>query len=178
MSANRVLASARRSDALLADLAAELKTLSDDELARVLPEVSGWSIGRQAHHMLDVTNRIHAFIEKMTAGEAPEEAPRPMTFIGRVVLFAGTIPRGRGKAPFDPPPSPPRDEVERLGDSATNCVLWFQKYQSFIAECTLRRNHPVFGGLTAAQWVRFNEIHLRHHLSIVRDIRATMKPGA
>ena len=40
-----------------------------------------------------------------------------------------------------------------------------------LEEAGWRCKHPYFGALDIAEWMRFMDVHHRHHLKIIRDIR-------
>ena len=40
-----------------------------------------------------------------------------------------------------------------------------------LEETGWRCRHPYFGALDISEWMRFMDVHHRHHLKIVRDIR-------
>ena len=44
-----------------------------------------------------------------------------------------------------------------------------------IAAATGLAGHPMLGGFTSSQWMRFMEIHTKHHLKIIEDIRKKAK---
>lgn len=153
----------------LGDLAA-----NDSILATRVDAVSGWGVGEHVEHLL-VTNRgIYMLIEQLVDGSL-DSGNRP-SLTGRLALAIGRIPRGRGKAPRITRPSgraaaeirllhaEVRDSYDRLGAQATA-----------LAACRATAPHPYFGPFTPAMWLRFIDIHDRHHQAIIADLRA-IKP--
>ncbi len=133
--------------------------------------VSRWAVGKQLEHLLLSDRLILDRFDRLTDGrEGP--APGGLTILGRVILRAGFIPRGRGKAPKAVKPAG-RDAAdieaglrrlaERLDDLTEQLPL--------LEEADWRLPHPYFGALNIGEWMRFMDVHHRHHLKIVRDIR-------
>ena len=135
------------------------------------PAVSGWSVGRQVEHTLKSIVRMLAAVRDIRDGKpaAPDGSPRA---IGRVLLAAGRIPRGRAESPEAVVP----DEAP---DVATSQAL-LAKAQALRAELAPGIDevdtwagtipHPMLGPFTAAHWVRFVRVHTDHHLAIVDEI--------
>ncbi len=139
------------------------------ESALNAPAVSQWSIGHHLDHLV----KVHAGIFALCA-EAPADPPCApgITLIGRVVLLTGHIPRGRGKSPeqYLPQPMSTAELMNRI--AALQVVLAdIAMRTAWLRTARERFAHPVFGGLTRAQWLRFAVVHQNHHLAIIRDIR-------
>jgi hypothetical protein len=150
----------------LIELAAKHE-LHDVEAANV----SKWTIGKQLEHLLLSDEAVLDRLDRLTDGrEGPE--PGGKTLLGRVLLLAGFIPRGRGKAP---------SAVKPAGRDAADIEAGLQRLGERLAELTeqlplleeagWRCRHPYFGALDIGEWMRFMDVHHRHHLKIVRDIR-------
>jgi hypothetical protein len=156
----------RSISAILAGLP-RLGALVEREAAAVAA-VSGWSIGQHLDHLL----KAHAGILDL-CDDPPRETPcsHGITLIGRLALFTGHIPRGRGRSPARFLPDPVPATTLRAGIAeATRRFTALDRNPPSPGDPVLRFAHPVFGGLTRAQWLRFAEIHQRHHLSIIDDI--------
>ena len=139
-----------------------------EALERRNDDVSIWNVGQQIEHTLRVQRNVVTAIERILAGGGdPTDQPNPG---GRVMLFLGWIPRGRGKAPDAVLPrdvSPERLQDD-LGRERQRCAeLDLERVEN--AEGSVK--HAVFGPLTAKRWLRFIEIHNHHHLKIIREIR-------
>ena len=106
---------------------------------------------------------------RLIAGPASEAPKSSISMIGRIVLLTNWIPRGKGKAPEQV-----RGEVRAVTDLLTNLNEARNKLQQISAEHLEGHRsigkHPFFGELSARQWLRFIEVHHRHHERIVRDI--------
>lgn len=146
-----------------------------NDLQRIVPSVSGWSVEQQLAHVAlanELVARNLASIAKgvgpllVPTGEPPPEA--------LAVLVAGKFPRGQAQAPRMV--VPPR-EVERayLLDWLAGNRRDFAALEGKIAELgasTLRVPHQLLGPLSASQWVRFAAVHTRHHIEIAHEILA------
>ena len=66
------------------------------------PKVSKWTVGKQLEHLLLSHDSILDVLERLIDGRQ-SPAPGGKTFIGRMVLATGFIPRGAGKAPGHSP---------------------------------------------------------------------------
>ncbi len=140
------------------------------------PTMSSWSIGQHLDHVIKVHVGILAYFAQPPVGET---TGRGITLIGRIVLFSGHIPRGRGKSPPDFLPAPMTAVDLRAAITAVD-----QSYIALVpqvprlAGSTLRFVHPVFGGLDRRQWLRFAGIHQRHHQAIIDDIQRARSASA
>ncbi len=147
----------------------------DEELATRAPGVSGWSVGQQVDHMLNVA---HGVFSRLT-GEG-EELRAGINLSGRILLGIGWLPRGVGKSPkqalpAEAPVAATLDaRLERLRED-------YQDLRFRTGLLSSRRRllkHPYFGGLNCAQALRFLGVHTHHHLKIVRDIRRAAGGGS
>jgi len=127
--------------------------------------VSGWSVGQQIEHALLT---IRGVVGELSRGAGRHEPAKP-TLIGRIILLAGRIPRGRGEAPLT---VLPRSAPEPAELSA----LLAKSRESLVRLAAVENDntffHPRFGRLNKAQSIRFLWIHTDHHLRIIRDIIA------
>ena len=163
-------------DALRAQLE-RIATLAAGPLPSA-PGVSAWSAAQHLDHVLRVGTGMLKRIAKPS-----EEAMPPLDWRGRLVLTLGWIPRGKGKSPD----ALVGQEVtsDALAASHRRCAEALQIVADrpvLLAARAPVMRHPYFGGLTAAQTVRFARIHTDHHLKIVGEILAaasgrTVRPG-
>ena len=121
------------------------------------PAVSGWSVRLQVDHSLKVMALGLLTLDRGSAKPLP-----PCNLLGRTLMALDWIPRGRGK-------SPERVLPGECGDS--QLAEEIRRLRSSFADPTPIFPHPYFGGLSAAQGVRFLAMHTHHHWKIVRDIR-------
>lgn len=135
-------------------------------------EVSAWSTHDQSEHVLRANEGISGMI---AADTVPDEVV-PITSSGEWVLWWGSIPRGQGQAPEGTlPEGLGRDELLALHGRVVEAVLALD-LDKLDADEHVVGNHPYFGGLTAAQWLRLMNVHGEHHADIVQDIRDAAGP--
>lgn len=133
--------------------------------------VSKWTIGKQLEHLLLSDSSIFDSFDRLIDGrEGP--APAGPTLLGRIVLALGYIPRGRGKSPRSVRPAG-RDaaDIEAGLHRLRQRCNELREHLPLLEEAGWRCRHPYFGALAIGEWMRFIDVHHRHHLKIVRDIR-------
>ena len=128
--------------------------------------ISAWSPAEHLDHMYKVSMSI---VRRINDEEA-KPSRRGINLMGRVILLLGWIPRGQGKTP------------ERLsGAICTGAHIEAALGRLEQALDTLPLDavdasrspivpHPLFGGLTPSQALRFIVIHTKHHLRIIDEI--------
>jgi hypothetical protein len=147
---------------------AELRAFADKPEAQLCATApfSKWNPSEHLDHTIKVTASI---VNRLLDVGAPR-GERPLTFIGRLVLLFGWIPRGVGKAP---------ERVLGTRCSAAELHASLTKLEGKIGLLTAehlddRRGgivpHPRFGDLVPTVALRFADIHARHHLRIIEDI--------
>ncbi|MDH3733278.1 MAG: DinB family protein [Gemmatimonadota bacterium] len=150
------------------------RALSTDReaLATDDPSVSGWSVGLHLEHLWKAERGILGWVESALdePGAFPSSGEPSKT--GSIVLISGWIPRGRAKAPERSLPDPEvgYDLSERLAELRVQT----DRLEPRLAElhaCGSTFEHPLLGHFTPAQWLRFLDVHHRHHEKIIRDIR-------
>jgi hypothetical protein len=158
-------------DGLLREIATATELARQpDKCAARADAVSHWSIQQQLDHLLKSDAAILEGLHRALASEAPVEPGGP-SFMGRLVLWTGFIPRGKGKAPESVLPSDRSPAEIAAGFDETRGG--FESLQSSLAEIERSRAtvpHPILGRLNAVQWLRFARLHHRHHHRIIRDI--------
>jgi len=134
-------------------------------------DVSGWSCGEHAGHIVLVGEAMAGAIEDNLADPERDRDRTWAEYTGRV-LEAGRLPRGRATAPprMDPTGRPREDFAALLPHVASSWEELAGREEALRA-CPARARHFAFGYLTSAEWVRMCAIHTAHHLAIVRDIR-------
>jgi hypothetical protein len=127
-------------------------------------EISKWSVYQHIEHILISNSRILEQILDRSSANLPI---RGISILGRIVLLTGVIPRGKGKAPdFTLPMGLSIVELKKL---YYDLIEKLDQLESIKLEGIVAK-HPYFGGLTKKQWLKFIEIHQRHHLKIIDDI--------
>lgn len=146
------------------------------------PEVSGWSVGEQLEHLLLADRKILKAIRQLaeaSTDDGDEGATGSPTIVGRVILWTGFIPRGRGKA---------SQSVTPGGMSSTELTVGLAEIRDGVEALAPRlgeierirsvQPHPAgLGSFTPAHWVRFACVHHIHHAKIIRDILKAATPA-
>lgn len=143
----------------------------DDVLSFQDREVSDWTVAQQLDH-ISTANRlcVGRILETL---DSPRPGVRRPKLVGHLVVLTGFIPRGRGQAPEATLPSATTpQEVRDRARRAHEELAALEGRLPEIARARARREHPALGGLTPAQWIRFIEVHSRHHWKIIQDIGA------
>jgi hypothetical protein len=141
-----------------------------EEMSLLSDSISGWSVGKHVEHLALSDELTLDGLSKLLANPASGTPGQP-TLVGRICLWAGFIPRGRGKAPKGVVPQGISSEVlaDRLA-AVRQGIIGLEASIDSLANSTATQAHPVFGRLDASQWLRFTEIHQQHHQKIMRDI--------
>lgn len=130
--------------------------------------VSQWSVGMQIEHALLVDAVVLTIIRGEMADLATDAPPN---FAGRMVLLVGVVPRGKGQAPDSVKPQ--AVDIDTLPDRIAGLKASVEQLQELLPAIVADKSrfaHPMFGGLTRAQWLRLMRVHQDHHCDIVRDI--------
>lgn len=147
--------------------------LAGDEIRRSASEesVSLWTVAQHLEHLLLADASIVGILESTAAGPLSDEQPGRPSTIGYLVVWTGYIPRGRGKAPdFTIPVGQTAAEVAAGLRDVHRRVTAIEQLLPAITSDDSTRAHPRLGHFTPMQWLRFAQIHNRHHHKIMRDI--------
>jgi hypothetical protein len=141
--------------------------------------VSGWSVGRQLEHLLLSDRMILEGMDGLLAGKLQSAGGGP-SLLGRVVLWTGFIPRGRGRAPEGVVPAGMEAEAMAAGFREISDRL--EALEPKLGELAASRStyrHPVLGCFNPYQWLEFVRIHHHHHGKIMGEIaKSAAGPGA
>lgn len=166
-------ARARRHHQMLISHLDDLLRLMDDTdaLTRRDDALSAWNVCEHLEHVAKVDAGILDGVEKLIAEPSPGKGgPKPPA---RVMLLFGFIPRGRGRSPE---PYMARgldaDEVRTLLEQRREDWRRFEPRLGEMVRSRSRFPHPALGRFDAAQWLRFAQVHARHHEKIVNEILA------
>ncbi len=149
----------------------EMANSPDDALGLRVEGVSLWSVGQHLDHMAVAAKGMLTAIFMLLGSPKAATEGEP-AFAGRIVLWTGYIPRGKGKSPDAVlPKSQTPDEIRKNIQMVQGFVKGIEAKLGQIEACKGKTPHPALGSFTAAQWVRFIDIHNYHHFKIIRDIR-------
>ena len=149
----------------------EIASWPADKLASPVAGVSGWSAAEHVDHMVEVANAV---LRRLLQTEfTPLKA---LSLLGHAVLVTGFIPRGKVKAPSSVRPVPASASELFAALDELDAVLTQLESAGWAAPKGPCVPHPLLGGMTAAQSLRFVGIHTKHHLAIVKDIERAPRP--
>jgi hypothetical protein len=133
------------------------------------PNISQWSVGNQLEHIL-ISNQL--ILQQILHNSAREpESGKRLSWIGRLVLFIGVIPRGRGKAPdFSKPTECSLESLNDQLEKMESHLLTAEQNENVLSQSRYAFPHPIFGMMTVPQWFQLMTLHTRHHLKIIQDI--------
>ncbi len=135
--------------------------------ALLAPRVSASAIGWHIEH---VALTVDVFLKGLGRTDQGPYHPRPDPR-KLLALWIGWIPRGAVQSPASVRPSAPPDE-QALLEHVERTESALGHLPSIPAEAWVK--HPVLGPLRRDAVARFIDVHTRHHLKIVRDIRASI----
>jgi len=133
------------------------------------PPSGGWSYSEVYSHIFDSNLLSLMAIRNCIKGEGKDKIT---PFTARVILFFGRFPPGKYKVPkrlaerVKKIPIP--EAVQLIADMETQ----LSHIESTIRQASARQKiaHPRLGYLNAMQWLRFIDIHMRHHLKQLKRI--------
>ena len=131
--------------------------------------ISSWSVGEQLEHIL-LTNE-YILSQILNNYTKKTEKPARINWIGHLILWTGYILRGRGKAPgLTIPKKVSKEKIEKSREVVEKLLEEIEEKKSVLRKSNYAFPHPLFGMMSVKQWLRFNEVHTRHHVKIIRDI--------
>ena len=149
--------------------------LDADALHTAVPAVSDWTPAQHVYHFARTNASMLKAAQVLTLGRADAETPA-LKPAGERILEDGTIPRGVAEAPEVVRPPDDLDDA-MLRDTVDRSRQTFDDVLALdaakIADAEGGLTHPLWGTLTAPQWVRAARIHAEHHLAILDDIATT-----
>lgn len=128
--------------------------------------LSGWTPSEHLDHLIRVCHSVITLL----LDPAARTLSRKINVMGRIILHAGRIPRGRAKAP---------EQFIAARTESAQLIASLDALEQVIARIPIgdipkRKDatvkHPRFGGLTPGQALRFVAIHNDHHLRIIDDM--------
>ena len=141
------------------------------------PEVSRWSVFEHLDHLARADAAMLDRIDACLADQGSRVGA--VTWLGRLVLASGAVPRGKAAAaaatipdPFPPDGHPDPGVLAARFTVIDNRLDGLEERGDAVIASRLRAESPLFGWLRPRQWLRIMEIHRRHHLGIITDIVA------
>jgi hypothetical protein len=138
-------------------------------------EVSHWSVFEHLDHLARADATMLDRVDACFGDQAC--ATGTATWLGRLVLASGAVPRHKAEAAPATRPDPfPPDGQPNPGLLAAQFHVIDQRLAGLaergdaVMASRMRTESPLYGWLRPAQWLRMMEIHRRHHLGIIADI--------
>ena len=159
--------------ALEESLAAYRKKLDEipDEQFNQTPPGGGWSYGQVYCHILQANLGSFTAIEKCINGTGQIDNKR-LGILASLIFLTGRFPPIRIKAPksiaamvTNMDKEEARNNIIKVKKRIDQLIGAISKSSSFI-----KVKHPRLGMLNAKQWLRFINIHTRHHLKQLERI--------
>ncbi len=117
-------------------------------------------------HLAHAVKVINSISKALRTSNPDDYKPR-FNLVGTIVLTAGSIPRGRGKAPKKSQPGNNID-VEELKKYIEVAQEAYADLKNLDPKSHF--SHPYFGQLNLKKSRKFIKIHTKHHLKIIKDI--------
>lgn len=153
----------------------------DERLYLRLEHVSAWSPAQHVDHVVRALGIILDAVDRLRDGTSTDiELGGVPNLAGFAVLTTGWIPRGRGDAPPAalPEPSPVRHRLRESVYEVAQRTRRLEPHAAGLRATVGTLPHPVLGPMRAAHWLRFADVHTRHHLAIVADLDRRRAVGA
>ena len=150
----------------------KLDNIPDHEFQRT-PFNGGWSYSQVYSHIWDASLLSLMALENSYNGKGKV---KPTAFLVKVILLYGAFPpAARYKVPKD---LETKVRLITKAESRTfikEFLTQLAKHMTHIssADLRLKTRHPRLGYLNAQEWLRFIEIHLKHHLKQIKRIEKT-----
>ena len=142
---------------------AKLSSYNEDVFEKT-PPINGWSYSEVYSHIFDSSLLSLIALENASNGKGEK---KPTHFIVKLILVFGSLPPAKKYEV----PKRLASRVKKISKTeALDFILEFEKALEdsypLIAQASksIKTKHPRLGYLNAKQWLRFIEIHLKHHL--------------
>lgn len=147
----------------------------DEELFITTPPIGGWSYAEVYSHIFDASLLSLMALNKAVSGEGEDKSTHLAV---QLILLWGSFPPAKRYEV----PSRLAGRVKKIGKMAaeqfiTDFELQLAKNFPQVngASSKSKVKHPRMGYLNAKQWLRFIEIHLKHHLKQLERIEKSFR---
>jgi len=147
----------------------------DDAHFQLVPPINGWSYSEVYAHIWDASLLTLDTMEDCLNAKGKHN--KPTAFVTRLILLFGAFPPGRYK-------TPPllEDRVKLISKTEARTLIdnFINRLDADVesmnrAQDDIKTLHPKLGYLNANQWLRFIEIHLKHHYKQLKRIEKSFK---
>jgi len=142
----------------------------DDAQFQLTPSIGSWSYSEVYSHIFDSSILSVQAMENCLEGQGKKHST---AFIVKVILFLGSLPPGRKYKV----PKKLEARVKKITKMEAEELIrrFIQQLEPDYkrmgkARSDIKVPHPRLGYLNARQWLRFIEIHLKHHLKQLKRI--------
>ncbi|WP_407428403.1 DinB family protein [Arcticibacter sp.] len=155
----------------LASYLAWLKEIDEEDFVKP-PPLGGWSYSEVFCHVIQVNVRSMLAVERCIYARSGHRSSGP-NLMARLILYMGKFPPVKIKA------HPKVSSIVKIvsKEEAKNDMLVFcNKIQDLLPKLTKvplhqRTRHARLGMLNCEEWLKFIDIHTRHHLKQLERIR-------
>lgn len=166
---------ARRTENILSTYEEFLGTIAEKDF-QTNPQAGVWSYSEVYSHIFTANQACFMAIENCIDGKA-EQTEEKAKISGRVILFLGLFPPVKIKAP-----KRIAEMVQKIDKASAQKYLQHQREMlarvlPHVAQAPANQKakHPFMGFFDARQWLRFIEIHTRHHEKQLYRIQSAFK---
>ena len=134
------------------------------------PVIGGWSYSEVYCHIFDSSLLSLIALQDCIKGKGK---PKPTALIVKLILRYGSLPPMiKYKVPKFLEPRVIKISKEKAANFIDRFLIQLEADYKMIdlADPTIKTKHPRLGYLNADQWLRFIEIHLKHHLKQLKRI--------
>lgn len=135
-----------------------------EEIFELTPPINGWSYSEVYSHIFDSSLLSLIALENSAKGKGEN---KPTHFVVKLILLLGSLPPAKKYKV----PKRLAERVKKITKTeAMDFILEFEKALTdnypLVANANenCKTKHPRLGYLNTKQWLRFIEIHLKHHL--------------
>ncbi|WP_293784109.1 DinB family protein [uncultured Pedobacter sp.] len=146
-----------------------------DDIFQITPPISGWSYSEVYSHIFDSSLLSLIAFAHAANGKGEE---KPTHFMVKLILLLGALPPAQKYKV----PKRLEERIKKISKTeALNLILEFEKALNDNyallehAKANSKTKHPRLGYLNAKQWLRFIEIHLKHHLKQLERIEKSFQ---
>jgi len=155
------------------DFLARIANLSDAQW-QWKPAPDKWSIAEVAEHVTLTEQLLLAKVQEALRSPAQPDWKRKTAGKTKFLLRVVAPRRGRARAPKEVRPSEERSKAEavrRFQEVRAGTVRFAQETQAEMNVRTARHPFPVFGDLSAFQWLLYIPTHMDRHVRQMDEIR-------
>jgi len=142
--------------------------ISDSEF-QTTPPIGGWSYSEVYFHIFDASILSMAQLEACIKGRGKD---KPTSLVAKLILFFGRFPPVKLKAPVQLEARLKKVTMQEAQDLIAAFLIRLEAAYPKISETdkNIKNLHPRLGYLDTEQWLRFIEIHLKHHYKQLKRI--------